>query len=57
MVRVIQDLDNHTGRGAFVNEVHAKILKALGCVGVVTDGSVRNRVARLRTLLEKGGHG
>jgi 4-hydroxy-4-methyl-2-oxoglutarate aldolase len=44
-VMVIQDMDNHAGRGAFVGEVHANILKALGCVGVVTDGAVGDLAA------------
>ena len=40
---VIQDVDeNGPGIGSFVGEVHAAILKALGCVGVVTDGAVRD---------------
>ena len=30
------------GVGAFVGEVHANILKALGCVAYVTNGSVRD---------------
>jgi len=41
-VMVIQDMDARPGRGAFVGEVHAAILKALGCVGVVTNGAVRD---------------
>jgi 4-hydroxy-4-methyl-2-oxoglutarate aldolase len=41
-VAVIQDIDSHPGLGASVGEVHASILKALNCVGVVTDGSVRD---------------
>ena len=44
-VMVIQDMDNHAGRGAFVGEVHTNILKALGCVGAVTDGAVRDLAA------------
>jgi len=44
-VAVIQDMDYHAGRGAFIGEVQANILKALGCVGVVTDGAVRNLAA------------
>lgn len=39
---VIQDVDSHPGLGAFVGEVHANILQALGCVGVVTNGAVRD---------------
>jgi regulator of RNase E activity RraA len=41
-VVVIQDVDHHPGVGAFVGEVHANILQALGCVGVVTNGAVRD---------------
>jgi 4-hydroxy-4-methyl-2-oxoglutarate aldolase len=39
---VIQDTDDKAGVGAFVGEVHACILQALGCVGVVTNGAVRD---------------
>lgn len=39
---VVQDLDDPPGRGAFVGEVHAHILMALGCVGLVTNGTVRD---------------
>jgi regulator of RNase E activity RraA len=39
---VIQDVDSHPGMGALVGEVHANILQALGCVGVVTNGAVRD---------------
>jgi regulator of RNase E activity RraA len=39
---VIQDVDSHAGLGAFVGEVHANILQALGCVGVITNGAVRD---------------
>ena len=41
-VVVIQDLDREVGLGAFVGEVHAGILRALGCVGAVTNGSARD---------------
>lgn len=41
-VAVIEDLDNPPGRGAFVGEVHASILMALGCVALVTNGTVRD---------------
>jgi regulator of RNase E activity RraA len=40
-VLVIEDMDQRPGTGAFVGEVHAHILKSLGCVGVVTNGAVR----------------
>lgn len=41
-VVVVQDLDDEPGRGAMWGEVNATIFKALGCVGTVTDGSVRD---------------
>jgi len=41
-VVVIQDIDHPPGLGAFVGEVHANILLALGCVGLVTNGGVRD---------------
>lgn len=41
-VVVVQDLDQPPGRGAFVGHVHANILMALGCVGLVTNGTVRD---------------
>jgi 4-hydroxy-4-methyl-2-oxoglutarate aldolase len=40
-VLVLEDMDHPPGRGAFVGDMHAAILKALGCVGYVTNGSVR----------------
>jgi 4-hydroxy-4-methyl-2-oxoglutarate aldolase len=40
-VLVLKDMDDPPGRGAFVGDVHAAILKALGCVGYVTNGAVR----------------
>src|SRR2546427_2131124 len=39
---VMHDLDEPRGQGAYYGEVQANIHKALGCVGVVTDGSVRD---------------
>ena len=41
-VLVIQDIDRRPGTGAFVGEVHAAILQTLGCIGVVTNGAVRD---------------
>ena len=38
---VLEDVDQHPGRGAFVGDVHAAILRALGCIGYVTNGAVR----------------
>jgi 4-hydroxy-4-methyl-2-oxoglutarate aldolase len=46
---VIEDADNPPGTGAFVGEIHSAILKALNCVGVVTNGSVRDLTAVERT--------
>ncbi len=39
---VIQDVDSQPGLGAFLGEVHANVLRALGCVAAVTNGSVRD---------------
>jgi 4-hydroxy-4-methyl-2-oxoglutarate aldolase len=39
---IIEDLDDPPGLGAFVGDVHANILRALGCVALVTNGSVRD---------------
>lgn len=41
-VIVIEDLDTAATTGAFVGHVHAAILNAFGCVGVVTNGAVRS---------------
>jgi len=46
---VVQDVDEHPGLGAFVGDVHAAILQALGCVGYATNGTVRD-VAAVRAL-------
>ena len=39
---VVEDTDAHPGLGAFIGELHANILLALGCVGAVTNGAVRD---------------
>lgn len=41
-VVVVHDLDDPPGQGAQWGEVQANIHRALGCAGVVTDGSVRD---------------
>ena len=41
-VLVVEDMDSHPGLGSFVGDVHANILVALGCAGIVTNGAVRN---------------
>lgn len=38
---VMEDLDEPPGVGAFLGDVHAAMLKALGCVGFITNGAVR----------------
>lgn len=40
-VLVLEDVDDHPGQGAFVGNVHAAILKALGFIGYLTNGAVR----------------
>jgi len=40
-ILVLQDMDQPPGRGAFVGDMHAAIVKALGCVGHLTNGAVR----------------
>jgi len=40
-ILVLEDMDDPPGRGAFVGDVHAAILRALGCIGYVTNGAVR----------------
>lgn len=40
-VVVVEDVEKRPGLGSFVGEVHANILRALGCVAVVTNGAVR----------------
>lgn len=41
-VIVLQDLDKKPGLGSLLGEVHTNILRALGCVGAITNGSVRD---------------
>jgi len=41
-VLVVEDMDPRPGLGSFVGDVHANILRALGFVGLVTNGAVRN---------------
>jgi len=40
-VVVLEDMDDPPGVGAFLGDMHAAILQALGCVGYVTNGAVR----------------
>jgi 4-hydroxy-4-methyl-2-oxoglutarate aldolase len=41
-VVVVQDVSNRPGLGSLIGVVHMSILRALHCVGVVTNGAVRN---------------
>ncbi len=41
-VVVVEDLGAPAGTGAFLGEIHSAILRSLGCVGAVTNGSVRD---------------
>src|SRR5262249_15463139 len=41
-ISVIEDLDDEVGYGAFWGEVQSNIHKALGCLGVITNGSIRD---------------
>src|SRR5215470_6595035 len=41
-VVVVQDVSSRAGLGSLVGAVHMNILRALHCVGVVTNGSVRD---------------
>lgn len=48
-IAVIEDMDKPPGAGAFVGDVHAAILMAVGCIGYVTNGAVRE-LPRVRKL-------
>jgi regulator of RNase E activity RraA len=48
-VLVVQDIATRVGLGSFLGEVHMNIIKALGCVGAITNGSVRD-LPRARSL-------
>jgi 4-hydroxy-4-methyl-2-oxoglutarate aldolase len=48
-VVLFEDLDDPPGLGAFIGEVNANILLAFGCVGLVTNGGVRD-LAEVRSL-------
>jgi regulator of RNase E activity RraA len=39
---IVQDLDKPKAFGAFWGEVNSNVHKALGCVGTITDGSIRD---------------
>jgi regulator of RNase E activity RraA len=39
---VAQDISSHPGLGALLGQVHLNIERALGCVGIITNGAVRS---------------
>ena len=41
-ITVIQDIDEQRGYGSFWGEVNSAIHKGFGCVGLITDGGVRD---------------
>jgi regulator of RNase E activity RraA len=41
-ISLVQDLDDPPGVGSFWGEVNSNVHKALGCLGTVTNGSVRD---------------
>jgi len=41
-VIVFEDMDDKPGFGALFGEIHAQIARALGCIGYVTNGAVRD---------------
>jgi 4-hydroxy-4-methyl-2-oxoglutarate aldolase len=51
-VLVVEDVDEHPGLGSFVGELHANLQLALGCVGYVTNGGVRDLPAVEQTRFQ-----
>jgi 4-hydroxy-4-methyl-2-oxoglutarate aldolase len=51
-IAVVQDIDPEPAIGACVGEVHAAILQAFQCRGVITNGAVRDIPAVARTGFE-----
>jgi 4-hydroxy-4-methyl-2-oxoglutarate aldolase len=41
-VLIVEDLDPHPGLGSFIGDVHTNILHVLECMGMATNGAVRN---------------
>jgi regulator of RNase E activity RraA len=56
-VIVLEDMDARPGIGALFGEIHAQIGRALGCIGYVTNGAVRDlpAIERLGFHLFAGG--
>ncbi|HUB30203.1 MAG TPA: RraA family protein [Terracidiphilus sp.] len=51
-IAVIEDMDEPPGVGAFLGEMHAAFLMAVGCIGYVSNGAVR----KLSPVRELGFH-
>lgn len=41
-ILVVEDLETSKGTGSLLGEVHQNIIKVLGCVGAITNGSIRD---------------
>ncbi len=56
-IAVMQDVSKQVGSASVSGEVHSAILQALGCIGLITNGSVRDidAVSRLGFPLFAGG--
>jgi regulator of RNase E activity RraA len=54
---VVQDVSTKVGLGSYVGAVHANMFKAMGCAGVVTNGSVRDLPASEAMGFHLFGHG
>ena len=42
LIAVIEDVDESPGFGAVAGEVHSAIMQSLGCIGLATNGAVRD---------------
>ena len=49
---VLQDIDTPPGVGAFLGDTHAAMLQALGCIGYVTNGGIREVTAIRETRFQ-----
>ncbi|HEY3900863.1 MAG TPA: RraA family protein [Chthoniobacter sp.] len=56
-VVVVQDVSTKVGLGSYVGAVHANMFKAMGCLGVVTNGSVRDLAAAEAMAFHLFAHG
>lgn len=45
---IVEDVDAQPGQGTVLSDLHAEVLRALGCDGLVTNGAVRNLPALRR---------